>query len=187
MVRPVPSAMADQLNSGAAHPVMLVSLDLPGGVTRLHSGVGTLEWDGHDWTGVAGYGFVKFPPYGAGFAQQKGSLTFGGLPAVVDAMLAMETNGRWVEVYLGCLTGRTPAPLVADPVREFAGYLDGTDSEISDGTEQGIFGLKIGPSQTSRGSPAHTLEDQQTRFSTDTAGRFVKAAVADAIARANRW
>lgn len=187
MVRSIPAAAADQINSGAAHPVVLARLDLPGETVRVHSGSGTLDWDGHEWLGVGGYGFVRLPPYGAGFAQQKGSVSIGGLPGVVDALLSIAVSGSWVEIWWGCLTGRTPAPLVSDPVREFAGFIDGSEDEITDGEQRATMGLKIGPSQTTRGSSAHTYEDQRTRHPDDTAGRFVKAAVAESIARANKW
>lgn len=189
MALTIPAAMRDQILSGAFHPAMLVYVDWPGGVVRVHSGVGDLSWDGHTWTGVRGFGFVSLPVVARGLGQETGLLQFGGLDAVIDEMIGADSAGAQVEAWFGVLTGRTPAPLLTDPVRMFTGTIDDAGDTISADADMRTGSLTIvsGPSQMSGGSPAHTFEDQQTVDPTDTAGRWVRAATAEALANVPTW
>lgn len=189
MARVIPPAMRSAILSGAIWPVLLAYVDWPGGAVRVHTGVGTLAWDGHDWTGIGHLGLVNLPQAAVGMGQEAGTLTLGGLPEVIDAMLGEDSAGAQVEVWFGCLTGRTPAPLVSDPVRVFSGYVDdaGDNLDVAGGTHQGWLSIISGPSQMSTGSPVHTMEDQQAIDPTDTAGRWVRAAWSAAVAQVPQW
>lgn len=189
MALTVPAAMRAQILTGATFPVLLVYVDWPGSPVRVHSGVGTLSWDSQTWTGVNGFGGVTLPPNALGIAQSPGALKFGGLPEVIDAMLGADTAGRRVTVWWGCLTGRTPAPLVSDPLRIFTGVLDqpGDELDWQAGTHTGVVSMISGPSQLSTANPAHTFEDQQLIDATDTAGRLVRAAQASQLAQVSAW
>lgn len=189
MARVIPTAMRDAILSGVTYPVMLARIDWPTGEVRVHSGTGTLAWDGDDWIGVAGFGFVTLPGVGMGIGQESGSLTFGGMVPVVDEMVSADSAGRLVEVYFGVLAGRSPAALLSDPVRMFAGTIDdaGDQIDVAAGVHQGMLAIISGPSQMSQGSPVHTYEDQLAIDATDTAGRWVRSALAEAIAQVPKW
>jgi len=189
MALTIPTSMRDAILSGAFHPVMLVYVDWPGGAVRVHSGVGDLSWDGHTWTGVRGFGFVSLPVVARGIGQETGLLQFGGLDAVIDEMIGADSAGAQVDAWFGVLTGRAPAPLLADPVRMFTGTIDDAGDTISADatTRQGRLTIVSGPSQMSGGSPTHTFEDQKLASAGDTAGRWVRAAVASATANVPTW
>ena len=166
------------------HPVVLVYVDWPGGVVRVHSGVGTLTWGGFGWLGVGQAGGLTLPDEGRGLAQSAGVLRIGGLPDDIDAHLGQDVRGRAVDVWFGAVTARAGTTLVAEPVPVFTGYVDGMSDEEK-ATGEGVFraielAIASGPSQRSATSAWHSYEDQITAYPGDTAGRWVKAAVAQA-------
>lgn len=177
--------------AGPFHPVVLVRVDWPGAPVRVHSGIGALSWDGFVWTGVGRHGEIRLPEEGFGLAQSAGSLRIGGLPAEIDAHLGSDVRGREVDVWFGVVTARAGTVLVGTPVSAFAGYVDGmADEEVA--TEGGLMrvidlAFASGPSQRSRTSAHHSYEDQITTYPGDTAGRWVKAAVANAGAVLPKW
>jgi hypothetical protein len=170
--------------AGPFHPVVLVRVDWPGGVVRVHSGLGDLVWDSATWVGVGHHGELVLPEEGAGMAAAEGRMRLGGLPDDLDDHLDAAARGRDVDVWFGVVTERAGAVLAADPVLVFAGYVDGlSDEEVA--TPEGLFraidvALGSGPPQRAATSAHHSYEDQITAFPGDTAGRWTRAARANA-------
>jgi hypothetical protein len=166
------------------HPVMLVQVDWPGGMVRVHSGLGDLTWNGHTWTGVGTKGEVRLPQEGTGLAADDGLLRIGGLPDEIDAYLDADVRGRAVDVWFGATTVRAGTVLVSDPVQVFTGYVDGLSDETAvEGKDlQRTINVSLGsgPPQRSRANAVHSYEDQIAAYPGDTGFRWAKAANAAA-------
>lgn len=173
------------------HPVMLALVAWPTGAVRVHSGFGSMSWDGHTWLGVGDRGFLRLPEEGSGIAAANGVLRLGGLPEDIDAHLSADARGAVVQVWFGVTTDRAGSVLAEDPVQVFVGYVDSMADETvatQDGWSR-ILSLNIaaGPSQRARASVHHTDADQKALYPADTAGRWVIAASAAAAAGQAKW
>jgi hypothetical protein len=160
------------------YPVVLVYLDWPGDEVRVHSGVGTLSWGGHDWAGVGDLGGITLPGEGSHMAQQSATLTIGGGPTDIDDYLRVESQGRAVLIYYGVVTQRAGTTLVGSPFDVFSGEIDGVDDAQEPGSRSITLNITQGPSQRSAGAAVHSYADQQRAFPGDTGGRLANAALA---------
>ena len=189
------SAMMTAL-SGVFHPVFFAHLDWPLVPVYAHSGVGTIAWGGHNWTGVGPLGNVEIPPETVGgVVASEAILSLVGVPADLDGMIDDPIRARGVSMSLGVVAGRpgghdgkqttgAGVTLVADPVEVFAGTMDGLDldASMSEGAvnHEARVTVITGPSARSMASITHSDEDQRRRHPTDTAGRLVILAFAKA-------
>lgn len=177
--------------SGPFNPVMLVYIDWPSSPIRVHSGLGTIIWGGHDWIGVGARGFIELPVEAMGAASFAGKMVLGGLPSEIDEHLTANVRGVDVDVYFGVVTERAGTTLIGTPVSAFIGFADDmSDSETFDdkGSSRTItLAISSGPSQRSQGGSVHTYEDQKVASPGDTAGRWVKAAHANSSAKLPSW
>lgn len=183
MTRGVHPDMIAALAAGGYHTAVLVYVDWPGGAVRVHSGIGTLDWDGHDWIGIGVHGMggrISVPGDDMGIASTEGQASLGGLPEDIDAIYAAESRGVVVEVWCGLTTARAGTVLLAPPVLGWAGYIDGMgDEEAADGVDRRrIVAARLASraSQRLTASAYHTDEDQQAAYPGDTAGRWLRAA-----------
>lgn len=175
------------------HAVTMVFVDWPTGEVRLHSGAGDLTWGGETWTGAAGLNAaISLPGEGAGIAMLEGSLIVTGDDTRIDDVYdsAEDAAGRAVQVYFGVVTSPGGTTLVGDPFEVFTGRIGAlSDETIWQGEDQArplTIGLETGPSQRSRGGVTHSYRDQLAYDATDTAGRWLYSAVAQAILTAQR-
>ncbi|WP_323041149.1 hypothetical protein [Gemmobacter sp.] len=184
MTRGADSGFISGLASGVYHPAVLVFADWPGDPVRVHSGVGTLAWDGHDWIGIGVHGMggrISLPGEAQGMASTEGQAMLGGLPEDIDALLATDARGSAVQVWFAQTTERSGATLLGGPVSAWAGYIDGMD-DAEDGTDGREVKRRVTVALVSRASQRlspsayHTDEDQQAEFPGDTAGRHLRAA-----------
>ena len=177
--------------SRAFHPVVLLHVDWPGGAVRVHSGLGTLVWGGHEWTGVGVAGSLTLPDESAGLAALPGEMRLGGDPAAIDAVHDVDPSGVAVDVWFGAVTERAGATLVGAPFSIFTGYVDGMgDETVADGAGVAravIAGLASGPSQRAGGAAHHSYEDQIAAFPGDTAGRWLKGDVSRTVVEVPKW
>lgn len=185
MSRGVDAAMTAALAAGGYHAAVLVFVDWPGDPLRVHSGLGVLTWDGHDWQGIGVHGMggrITLPGEASGIAATEGQAMLGGLPEDIDAILAANPRECAVQVWAGITTKRAGNTLVCPPVHVWAGYIDGlSDSEDGTDPKGDIVRRVMAPlvsRQSQRLSPSayHTDEDQQAEFPGDTAGRWLRAA-----------
>jgi len=166
------SAMAS-----AFYPVVLVQIDWPGEMVHVHSGVGVLAYDGHDWLGVGDAGGITLPGETMGMAQQPGTLTIGGAPVEIDEYLSLDVIGRSVQVLYGVVTSRAGTTLIGQPFDVFECEIDGVSDEQTPDARSISLQVSPGPSQRSAGSAAHSFTDQSARFPDDTGGRLANAAL----------
>lgn len=193
LIRDIHAATYADIVSGNFHPVVLVMLDWPGGPVRVHSGDGMLTWGGHEWLGVNRFGGMTFPSEMLGPAMTEGRLTLGGDPARIEEIVsdAAEAAGREVRAWLGTVTQRSGAVLIGEPFDLWQGVIGqiGDTEEWNEDQALAVVEVEItsGVSQRSRGSVHHTYEDQRRTDPTDTAGRWVVAALASAKAQLPKW
>jgi len=179
--------------SGPHHSVVLVLVDWPTGAVRVHTGAGTLSWDGQSWIGVGPLeSSISLPGEGSGMAMVEGSMTISGDDDAIDDVheAADDARGTTVRVWYGCLTERGGTTLIGEPFEVFTGRVGQvSDEETWHGetsTRPVTIQLTAGPSQRARGSAHHSYEDQLRQDSTDTAGRLLRSALANAIQTAAR-
>ena len=182
--------------AGPFHPVVLVFVDWPGDPVRVHSGSGTITWGGHDWTGLNGLnaGQVTLPDEAASLAMVEGSAVIGGDPDRIDAVLADAATARGapVQVWFGAVTERAGTTLVAEPFDAFTGTVGAvSDSDAPVGEVDMARAVTVqlvsGPSQRARAAAHHSYEDQRRADPTDTAGRWVIAAVSNLVESLPKW
>lgn len=177
--------------SQSSYPVLFAWLDWPGEAVRVHTGVGTLTWGGHNWTGVGLLGNIEIPPESHGVAALEAILALAGLPDTVEDFADDAIRNRTAALYLGALAerpggydGNQPGTLVGEPTQLFIGLMDGltlTVSQTDDGVaHEARVTVMTGVEARSAASIYHTDEDQRRKYPGDTAGRHVIMAMANA-------
>lgn len=185
--RGVDPALLASLSRGG-FPVLFVHMDWPGAPVWCHSGVGTIDWGGRRWSGVAGVGAVDIPAEGGEIAALEAMLSLAGVPADLDGFGDDAIRGRTVALYLGGVAGRPGghdgrqasgpgATLIGQPVSLFSGTMDAltlTTSRTDEGVEhEAQVAVATGVEARSMASIFHSDEDQRRFHPADTAGRLV--------------
>lgn len=175
MTRGLPSNVTTGFAESHVNEVVLVSLafDTP---VYLHSGIGTITYDGNDYLGVGAFGRIDNVEESEQITPSKFQLVLSG----VDGTLIGEalTAGRYGDVVT-----------VYEGVRSDDGTLSGDPGVVARGTFENAT-LQLGSSNTIAVNVEHDLsrteekigarytdEDQQTRFSGDTGFSRVHAVI----------
>jgi hypothetical protein len=165
------------------YPVVMIYLDWPTGPVRVHSNVGTITYDGHDWTGVGNFAGLQMPGEETGLISQPAQLRLIGAPDELDQYLDDPIRDRDGEILFGLVTDRAGNTLIGDPFSIFIGYMDAMRETVAseDGTLRRDLLIDVagGPSQRAFTELYHTYEDQKREFPGDTAGRLVINAEAE--------
>jgi hypothetical protein len=178
--RGVPPEMLDILSAGPFYPVLLVSIDWPVNPVRLHSGVGTLAWNGHNWHGIGTLGNISAPDEALGLTHFGLELSLHGVPSDIWARADDTIRSREVRIWVGCTTTPGGNVLAAEPCLAQQQFADGFEiEETPDGTAA-ILRTAWGPSARAVLAAVHSYEDQIARFPGDTAGRHLIFAEAKA-------
>lgn len=165
-------------------PVVLVWLDWPDGMRRLHSASGTLTLDGADYLGVGAFGAVNVPGEGLGLAAATATLTLTGLPqeALGDGPPAI--RNRQGAIMLGALSEAGKGSLAGAPVEVFAGYMDALRFSYAREGEGFTSSLQLdlgsGPSARQAAAILHSAEDQSRRHPGDTIMRHLRTITEEA-------
>jgi len=163
--------------------VVFVYIDWPEGRVRVHSNVGTITWDGEDWTGIGNFGALEMPGEESGLISQPAQLRLVGAPDELDQYLDDPIRDRDGEILFGVVTERAGNVLIGEPFSIYIGYMDAMRDtvEAGDGVLRRdlIIDLAGGPSQRSYTDLFHTYEDQIRKHPGDTAGRLVQNAEAE--------
>jgi len=167
--------------AGHFHPVLLTEADWPGEMVRVHTGAGSISWDGKTWLGAGKLVDFAGPAEDGGLATADASIR---VAATLEAMLAERgkvIRNRPVTVWFGATTEPAGTVLVGTPVPIFHGYFDSREFTTSRDGENlrhdMTLGLGIGPAARSAASITHGPEDQKRAYPGDTAGRHVIHAI----------
>lgn len=185
LTRGVPAPMLSAIGD-TFYPVLFVWLDWPGAAVRAHSGVGTITWGGHNWTGVGHFGEVSLPEEAGSMVATEANLSLVADPAALDDYMGDAIRNLSGEVYIGVVTARPGEAggtvLVSDPITVFSGTMDGMVMDVEPGdkgfTTKAVVSLITGPGARSDATIYHSDEDQARRYPGDTAGRLVVLALA---------
>ncbi|SDE98571.1 hypothetical protein SAMN04488105_110241 [Salipiger thiooxidans] len=172
-----PDTLAAISNPAGFFPIVLFFVDWPEDPFHAHTNLGTVSWDGHDWTGVGKIAGLSLPGDGVGMAAQEASLSLLGLGDELDAHLDVDARDREAVIYFGAVTACDGDTLVGEPFPIFTGTING----LRDLTEANAIGrtrgvqvpLSSGPSQRARSTAYHSFEDQAANHLGDTAGRLL--------------
>ena len=156
------------------HPITLVRIDWPGELLNLHTGAGSVPFDGEDFTGTLvngeNLGVVQFPNEEAGLRGQEMTLTlYGEYSQLLNRVNPLAT-GQKVTVWAGITTKPGGNVLIGEPEVAFVGAISG--DLVSPPTSGAIAALmlrvKSGTHARVRGSITHSNEDQQSNYTGDT-------------------
>lgn len=134
MTERLPTASATEAAAPVARPILLAFFDFGGGAVRAWSGVGTLSWNGHDWTGLGTFGEVSAVEETTEVRATGAAFRLSGVPPdLLLKVINTPIQGRAAKLWLGFMT--EDWNLLEDPVLIFDGRMD--TIEIIDGARSG--------------------------------------------------
>lgn len=177
--RGLSAALITELTNNRAFPLHFVSIAFVSGTLRLHTSIGTYNWDdgggAADWLGVGDLG-------GIGGIEESNDLSINNIQLILSPINtsikteALDNNDYYmadVFIYLGAVN--TAGALVADPDVFWTGFLD--DLSMSAGNRNGDSIVATCISETSRLKNTRALKfinaHQQARYSGDLAFEFM--------------
>jgi hypothetical protein len=175
----MPRAMtADYLaaiQSAALRPALFVEANFTSGPIYVWSGVGSITWGGHTWTGLGSFGNVSMIEEGATVEAKGITLTLSGIdPTMLTGILDEFQVGLPVIVSLGLFDAA--GALIANPVGCFVGQMDqptldvtGTSATISINCESRLIEMNVAVDRR------YTNEDQQRDYPGDRGLEFVNS------------
>jgi hypothetical protein len=175
----MPRAMsADYLaaiQSAALRPALFVEANFTSGPIYVWSGVGSIIWGGHTWTGLGSLGNVSMIDEGATVEAKGITLTLSGIdPTMLTGILEEFQVGLPAIVSLGLFD--MAGALIADPVGCFVGQMDqptldvtGTSATISINCESRLIEMNVAVDRR------YTNEDQQRDYPGDRGFEFVNS------------
>lgn len=174
------SIIADQLAALRADSftaISMVRLDFESGVLRVHSGVGTITWDGESYLGVGALGQIEAIEETTDAVAQDITLTLSGIPSeYISLALGEHYQGRDARIYLAALDSQHRLILDEEgdgPYLVFRGRMDTMPIHDGDtGTVQVICRNRLADWDRPR-ERRYTHEDQQIDYPGDLGLQFV--------------
>jgi len=172
MPRTTDSSLISALTAGSLQPAIFVMLTFSTGPQYIWSGIGSVTWNGHTWTGL-GPLLQLSPISDAATVEPRGaSVSLSGLDAtLLPLAMADFVLGLPAAIYLGLGSGGT---LIATPITSWAGRMDqcsidvtGTDATITIALENRLLDLNISTERRL------TNQDQQMTWPGDLGLAFV--------------
>lgn len=159
-------------------PIVLAKVDWPGGVVRIHSGLGDLTFNSEVYSGSGELGSLTVGEESLGYVPQEATIS---LISSIESILADQTadaEGRRVDIWIGATTKPGGTTLVGTPYLSFVGGVSSDDAVVPnqsgledfdlDNPHALMVGVKAGTHGRVKGSISHTDEDQKTAFPGDT-------------------
>lgn len=167
MARPMSYRMALAIKSRAAL-FLMAEIEHPDGTARLWSGVGTLEWDGYEWTGSGVLGSISPIKHTSEIAIQEIRFTLTGADPDIVAQLSDDVRNRAGRAWLACLDDR--GQVVPDPMQIVDAQLDFQSQQIGDdGMTTISITARTGFYTLERAlDDAWTSEDQRSKYPADS-------------------
>lgn len=132
MTRDITNAVETEVQAQVVQPFLLAELMFDGDPIYAWNGVGTLTWNGNDYTGVGDLGGID--PIGETTNIQARGIAFSlsGVPsATISLALGSNYSGRIARLRLGFFDGNgvDTANIIADPFVIAEGFMDQLDIE----------------------------------------------------------
>lgn len=187
LIRNTPAALLTALSGPFFFPVVLVDLDWPGARLRAHSNAGNISFGGQTFVGVGKFGSVDVPGEAASGIPVEFTMSITCDLPELATYADTAIRGRSGTVYLGATGTRGGTDLIG-AVDIVTGTCDGmvlrSEVQGDDGQTVILYTLTVtlatGPSYRSMAAIAHSDEDQKRNYPTDTAGRHLILAQAEA-------
>jgi len=165
---------------GVFHPINMIYLDWPSGPVRAHSGVGTINWGGHDWLGVGNFGAVSVPSEGMSPVVNGAELSLYGPMEMLEAQAGVAQRNRAGEIYVACVTKRAGNQIIGAPIEIYSGATDSVvmriESEDGGSAFRLVVTLRGGPSDRDAAAAFHSHEDQIRTYPADTGFKMFRLA-----------
>lgn len=172
MSRGLSAALLAELASPSPRLALLVSVEWTDATHYMHSGVGPLSWDGHEWLGMGDFGGVEPLAESANAAAMSLRLSLSGINAGdLAGALADDAQGGDVSIWLAAIDDA--GQVVEDPAGPWGGSIDMTEGEIG---ETGTIVITVESELAAWGRPRirrYTDQDQQAVFPGDRGLEFV--------------
>ncbi len=110
--------------------ILLAKIEHPSGDAYMWSGVGTLTWNGFDWTGMGTLGTIAPIEHSSQIAIQEIQFTLTGADPTEVQKLSDDVCNRSGAAWLACLDER--GNVVADPFQIVDSQLDFQSEKIDD-------------------------------------------------------
>ncbi len=167
--RDITAALKTEILSDIVMPVIFVELQFSGGTQRFWTGLGTIGWNGEEWSGTGSFGGISKMEETAQIKAAGVTLSLSGIDSAQLSIAFTQTyQGRPAKVWLGALDVASRA-LVVDPALVIGGRMDtmvieeeGSTSKISLSVENELIDLER-PREF-----RYTSEDQKEYFNNDT-------------------
>jgi len=131
-MRPMSDDMATALSSPLLRPAIFFQAQFASGTIYLWSGIGTISWNGQNWTGVGSLGKISAIEEGTGIEAKGVTVQLSGIdPAMLADALQELQLGTPAAIYLALFDTSSPPQLIADPLVCWAGRVDQPTIEVS--------------------------------------------------------
>lgn len=175
MTRDITAAVSTETTETVVEPFLLAELMFDGDPIYAWSGVGTLTWNGNDYTGVGELGGVDPIAETSDLAAKGVAFSLSGVPsATISLALGSNYSGRIARLRLGFFDGS--GNIIADPFVIAEGFMDqldiqedGDSSQVTVKAESRLITL-----QRAR-EFLYDDEDQKALFAGDKGFEFVAA------------
>jgi hypothetical protein len=129
MSRDLTAAVQSAVISDTVRPCRLFYADFESGPIYLHDGVGTLTWDGNNYSGVGHYGGISQVEEDSEQSASAVSFYLTGIDSsLISTALGEHYQGRDIVSYIAFLN--PDGQIILDPVIEFKGRMDNMDIRL---------------------------------------------------------
>lgn len=139
-MRNLTAGLVAQLQGTRMRPMVLVEIDFTNESIFVWSGVGSLTWNGHVWSGLGRLGAISPIVESTEIAAQNVTLTLSGIPPeMVTEVMSFVSQRSPVQVWFGTLTEDNQ--VIADPARCTNGFID--VPTLTDGVDTCTLALTV--------------------------------------------
>jgi hypothetical protein len=140
MPRPWSSTMLAQFSAANIKPVLFLQMQFTDGPIHVWSGLGTLTWNGIQWTGLGEMGTISSVEESSEIKATNVTFTLSGIPhdLIVHA-LGQVRQGNPVLLWFGALGNN--GNVLADPLQLFAGRMD--VPSIDEGAQTSTISISV--------------------------------------------
>jgi hypothetical protein len=140
MPRPWTPTMIAQLTAPNIKPVLFLKMQFNTGPIFVWSGIGMLNWNGLQWTGLGQLGTISAVEESSELAATNVTFTLSGIPQdLIQDALSEVRQGNPVQLWFGTLGDDNN--VLADPLQIFAGRMD--TPTIDEGALTGTISISV--------------------------------------------
>lgn len=167
MTRVIGKRAADAIKAGSPL-ALLAEIDHPDGLVRYWTGLGILEYNGDEFTGIGKLGNITPVNYSSDISIQELSFIVTGVPPDVGTWISAEIRNRSALAWLAALDGS--GRVIADPLRIVDAVLDYQTLQVDDnGTGTLTLKGRSGFYTLERAlDEVYSSEDQRRRYPNDS-------------------